>query len=67
MVSLFYLVYKILYWDTFVLGVAPLVVGLFAFLSIQIFIIGLIGEYVGAILVETRNIHLVVERKRINF
>lgn len=66
-VSMFYLIYKILYWDTFVLGIAPLVVGLFAFLSIQIFIIGLIGEYVGAILIETRNIPLVVERKRINF
>jgi glycosyltransferase involved in cell wall biosynthesis len=66
-ISLGYLIYKILFWNTFVAGVAPLVVGLFALGFLNIFILGLIGEYVLGILIHIRNIPHVFEKERINF
>jgi polyisoprenyl-phosphate glycosyltransferase len=62
-----YLVYKILFWNSFELGVAPIVIGIFAASSIQILLLGLIGEYIGIILIHQRNLPLVNERQRINF
>jgi len=62
-----YLVYKILYWDTFTLGLAPLVVGLFFFSAVQLIFIGIIGEYVGATLTHVKNYPLVIEEEAINF
>ena len=67
LVSLGYLVAKLLFWDQFSLGTAPLLIGLFFFASIQLFFIGLLGEYVGAILTQVARRPLVVERERINF
>lgn len=66
-ISLGYLIYKILFWNTFVAGVAPLVVGLFALGFLNIFILSLIGEYVMGILIHVRNIPYVFEKERINF
>ena len=66
-VAIVYLFYKLIFWDSFSLGTAPLVIGLFALSSIQIFIIGLVGEYVGVILDHQRNLPLVIEKERINF
>ena len=66
-VALFYLVYKVVFWDTFSLGIAPLVVGLFFFGSVQLFFLGIVGEYVGAIHTYAQNRPLVIERERINF
>ena len=59
--------YKILYWDSFDLGIAPLLIGLFTIGSIQIFLLGFIGEYVMNILTHTRKLPLVIEKERINF
>ena len=59
--------YKILFWDSFDVGIAPLVIGLFAIASVQIFLLGFIGEYVMMILTHTRKLPLVVEKERINF
>ncbi len=59
--------YKILFWDSFEVGVAPLVIGLFTIASVQIFLLGFIGEYVMTILTHTRKLPLVVEKERINF
>ena len=59
--------YKILFWDSFEVGIAPLVIGLFAIASVQIFLLGFIGEYVMMILTHTRKLPLVVEKERINF
>ena len=59
--------YKILFWDSFEVGIAPLVIGLFAIASVQIFLLGFIGEYVMTILTHTRKLPLVVEKERINF
>jgi glycosyltransferase involved in cell wall biosynthesis len=62
-----YLVYKLLYWNRFSAGVAPLVLGIFFFASIQLFFMGILGEYIGAIHTSVQNRPHVVERERINF
>ena len=66
-VGLFFLIYKILYWDKFQLGLAPVILGVFFGISILIFMLGIIGEYIGIILNQVRKIPLVVEKERINF
>jgi polyisoprenyl-phosphate glycosyltransferase len=66
-VAIFYFLYKILYWNSFELGMAPLVIGIFLFASIQILLLGIIGEYIGIILIHQRNMPLVTEKERINF
>lgn len=65
--AIFYLVYKIVYWDSFSPGIAPLVIGLFFFSSVQLTFIGIVGEYVGAIYTQTKDRPLVIEKERINF
>ena len=67
LIALTYLVRKILEWESFELGLAPLVVGIFFFGSIQLFFVGVIGEYVGAIYTQVKNRPLVIEKERINF
>ena len=67
LIALFYFVYKLLNWESFSLGVAPLVIGLFFFSSIQLVFIGIVGEYVGAIYTQCKNAPLVIEEERINF
>jgi glycosyltransferase involved in cell wall biosynthesis len=67
LVGLVYLVYKLLFWQRFALGVAPVVIGLFFFASVQLFFIGIIGEYIGAIHTRVVRRPLVVEKERINF
>lgn len=62
-----YLILKLLFWKNFALGVAPLVVGLFFIGSIQLFFIGVLGEYIGAIHTKISKRPLVVERARLNF
>lgn len=62
-----FLVRKLLYWDTFQLGLAPLLIGLFFFVGIQMLFIGLLGEYVGAIYTHVRKLPLVIESERTNF
>jgi glycosyltransferase involved in cell wall biosynthesis len=67
LVALFYLGYKLLYWNSFSVGLAPLVVGLFFFMSVLLFFIGILGEYMGAIHTQLLDRPLVIERERINF
>lgn len=67
LVSLVYLLVKLLFWNSFTLGLAPILIGVFFFASVQLFFIGLLGEYVGAILTHVARRPLVVERERINF
>ena len=66
-VGLFYFFYKIFFWNTFSPGVAPLVIGLFLLGAVQIFLIGLLGEYIGVILSHSRNLPLIEEKERLNF
>lgn len=67
LVGLFYLVYKLVFWERFVLGTAPLTVGIFFFASVQLFFIGILGEYVGSIHTQILKRPLVIEKERINF
>jgi glycosyltransferase involved in cell wall biosynthesis len=62
-----YLVAKLLFWDSFPLGQAPLLIGIFLFSSVQILIMGLIGEYVAAIHQRLQRNPWVVEKTRVNF
>lgn len=62
-----YLVAKIFYWKEFALGLAPLIVGLFFIGSVQLFFIGVLGEYIGAIHTKVSKRPLVVEQERLNF
>lgn len=66
-VAIVYLVMKLLYWDRFPAGMAPLLIGMCFLGSVQIFFIGLLGEYIMSI--NTRVMHrpLVVEEERLNF
>ena len=66
-VALFYLIYKLLYWESFRIGVAPIIIGIFGFASLQILLLGIIGEYVSVVLTHLRNMPLVEEKERINF
>ena len=62
-----YFIYKLIFWNSFEVGVAPIIIGIFGFASIQILLLGIIGEYVGILLIHTRNLPLVIEKERINF
>ena len=66
-VALGYLAYKLLYWNSFSVGIAPVVIGLFFFSSVQLIFLGVIGEYIGAIYTQTLKRPLVIEKERINF
>ncbi|MFZ3114858.1 MAG: glycosyltransferase family 2 protein [Syntrophales bacterium] len=66
-VAFCYLLYKIVHWNSFSVGMAPLVIGLFFFSSIQLIFIGIIGEYIGSIHTQVLKRPLVVEKERINF
>ena len=67
LVAIGYFVAKLVWWNTFSLGVAPLVIGMFFLSAIQMLFIGVIGEYVGAVWTQVKNRPLVVEEERINF
>ena len=67
LVAIIYFIYKLIYWNTFQAGSAPMVIGLFFFSSVQLFFIGIIGEYIGAIHTQVRKRPLVIEKERINF
>ncbi|MEI9479489.1 MAG: glycosyltransferase family 2 protein [Deltaproteobacteria bacterium] len=65
--AIVYFIYKLLYWNQFNVGLAPLVIGVFFFSSVQLIFIGIIGEYIGAIWTQVKNKPLVIEEERINF
>jgi glycosyltransferase involved in cell wall biosynthesis len=67
MISFIFLTMKILYWDSFSMGVAPILIGGFFIASMLFFFLGIIGEYVGMILTHVRQMPLVIERERVNF
>jgi len=67
LVALVYMVYKLVFWYNFPIGLAPIIIGLFLFSSVQLFFIGILGEYIGAIHTQVLHRPLVVEKERINF
>lgn len=65
--SLGYLAFKLIYWDEVSFGMAPILIGGFFFASIQLFFIGLLGEYIAAIHTQVLKRPLVIEKERVNF
>ncbi|MEI8234675.1 MAG: glycosyltransferase family 2 protein [Verrucomicrobiota bacterium] len=65
--AIIYFIYKLLFWKSFPVGIAPAVIGLFLFSSVQLFFIGVIGEYIGAMHTKILSRPLVTEKERINF
>jgi polyisoprenyl-phosphate glycosyltransferase len=66
-IALGYLVAKLMFWDDLQLGLAPLLIGIYFFGAVQLFFIGMLGEYIGAIHTQVHKRPLVVEKERINF
>lgn len=62
-----YLILKLLFWDNFPMGQAPTLIAILIFCSVQLFFIGLIGEYILAINARTQKRPLVIESERVNF
>ncbi len=62
-----YLVAKLAFWDHIPFGFAPLLIGTFLAFGVQLFFIGLLGEYIGTLQTYVMNRPLVVEKERINF
>ena len=67
LIAVFYLIIKLAFWNSFSMGMAPVVIGLFFFSSVQLFFIGIIGEYIGAIHTQVIKRPLVIEKERLNF
>lgn len=67
LLALVYLVLKLMFWNMFPAGTAPILLGVFLFGSIQLFFIGLIGEYIMNINTRVMKRPLVIEEERINF
>ncbi len=65
--GIFYLMYKLFYWDSFSLGIAPLIIGVFFILSIIITMIGILGQYIIILVSYTKKLPNVIEEERINF
>lgn len=65
--AVYYLTRKLLAWESFSLGLAPLVVGLFLTVSVQLFFLAVIAEYIGDLHTRLRSQPHVVESERINF
>ncbi|MEM0465169.1 MAG: glycosyltransferase family 2 protein [Candidatus Pacearchaeota archaeon] len=66
-IALIYFIYKIIFWKSFSLGTAPLIIGLFFFSSINLFFLGILGEYIASIHTQVLKRPLVIEKERINF
>lgn len=67
LVALIYLIMKLINWNSFQAGNAPMILGIYVIGSLQLFFIGLLGEYILNINTRVIKRPLVVEEKRINF
>ncbi len=66
-VAIIYIILKLIFWSSFPMGIAPIIIGIFFFLGLQFMFIGVIGEYIGSIHTYSQNRPLVIEKERINF
>lgn len=66
-IGLVYLIFKLIFWNRFTAGMAPILIGMFFLGAIQIFFIGFLGEYILNINARVMKRPLVIEEKRINF
>ena len=66
-VAIVYFVYKLTHWNAFSIGIAPVIIGVFFFGALQLFFLGLLGEYIMAVNTKITKNPRVIERKRLNF
>lgn len=66
-IGIFYLIAKLVWWNNFSAGIAPITIGMFFLGSVQLFFLGFLGEYIMSINQRVMNRPLVVEEERINF
>ncbi|MGK5086058.1 glycosyltransferase [Bdellovibrionota bacterium FG-2] len=67
LIAVGFFVAKLVFWSRFSLGLAPILIGTFFFSSVQLFFIGVLGEYIGAIHTQVLKRPLVIEKERIGF
>ncbi len=67
LVGIIFTILKLIYWDSFPIGIAPVVIGVFFLLGIQLIFIGILGEYIGSIHTYVQNRPIVIEKERLNF
>ena len=67
LVAILFLILKLALWDSFPIGIAPIVIGMFFMFGLVMLFIGILGEYIASIHTYVRNRPVVVERERINF
>ena len=67
LISLVYLILKLIFWNSFSAGIVPILIGVFFFAGIQLFFIGILGEYIGVLLTRITDRPHVFESKRVNF
>ena len=66
-IALVYLILKVVYWERFTAGTAPIMIGMFFLGAVQLFFLGFIGEYILSMNQRIMNRPLVIEAERINF
>lgn len=67
LISIILFIIKLIFWNSFNAGIAPIMIGLFFFSSVQLFFIGLLGEYILSINTRIMKRPLVIEKERVNF
>jgi len=67
LVALYYFIQKLLYWYTFEMGLAPLIIGMFFLSGVQLFFVGVLGEYLSSAIKRLQHRPYVIEKERINF
>ena len=65
--AVYYLILKLRFWDSYDLGTATMIIGMFFIGAVQLFSIGILGEYIGEVLERMNNKPMVIERERLNF
>ena len=66
-VALAYFIYKLMHWNSFDAGIAPIIIGLFFVAAIQLLCIGILGQYLVTIIRKIKKRHIVIEEETINF
>ncbi len=66
-IAIVFLLLKLIFWQYFTIGVAPILIGMFFFASVQLFFVGLLGEYISAIHTHVQKRPLVVVKETVNF
>lgn len=67
LIAFCYFIAKLVFWNSFLVGTAPILIGVFFFGALQMFFLGLLGEYIISIQTQVRAMPLVIESERVNF